>query len=166
MLTRGRPTIVYPEQVLTFQLTGPVTLAADFNSEAFQPVSQEDYQQGSMRPYGPSGYGPGGYGPGLWAGNSSAAPGYYGYGTAIRILTMARITDTVTIRGGVPGSASVSTVEASTAAVFMAAVSAVAVASMVVAADMVAAGTAKRNIVLSGPAACRPGLHFSNLGSV
>jgi len=77
MLTRGRPTVVYPEQVLTFQLTGPVTLAADFNSEAFQPVSQQDYQQGSMRPYGPSGYGAGGYGPGYGA---APAPGYYGYG--------------------------------------------------------------------------------------
>jgi hypothetical protein len=77
MLTRGRPTIVYPEQVFTFQLTGPVTLAADFNSEAFQPVSQQDYQQGSMRPYGPSGYGPSGYGPGYGA---APAPGYYGYG--------------------------------------------------------------------------------------
>jgi hypothetical protein len=69
MLTRGRPTIVFPEQVLTFQLTNPVTLTADFNSEAFQPVSQEDYQQGSMRPYG-------GYGPGY---ATAPAPGYYGY---------------------------------------------------------------------------------------
>jgi hypothetical protein len=79
MLTRGRPTIVYPEQVLTFQLTGPVTLAADFNSEAFQPVSQGDYQQGSMRPYGPSAYGSGGYGPGGY-GSGGYGPGGYGSG--------------------------------------------------------------------------------------
>jgi len=72
MLTRGRPTVLYPEQVLTFQLVNPVTITADFNNPAFQPVSQEDYRQSSL--YRP-GYGGGpGYGPGYYA-----APGYYGY---------------------------------------------------------------------------------------
>ncbi len=78
MLTRGRPTIVYPEQLLTFQLTNPVTVTADFNSEAFEPVSQRDYQQSSLR-YGPQGYGPQGYGQGYGPGYAPA-PGYYGYG--------------------------------------------------------------------------------------
>ncbi|MGA3026712.1 MAG: hypothetical protein ABSF98_18275 [Bryobacteraceae bacterium] len=72
MLTRGRPTVVYPEQVFTFSLVNPVTLTADFNSEAFQPVTQRDYQQSSLRTYGPQGYGQG-YGPGY-----APPPGYYG----------------------------------------------------------------------------------------
>jgi len=73
MLTRGRPTVLYPEQVLTFALTAPVTVTADFNNEAFQPVGQQDYRQSSMRP----GYGGGG--PGYGASGYYAAPGYYGY---------------------------------------------------------------------------------------
>ena len=72
LLTRGRPTVVYPESVLSFRLASPVTVDG---TEAFQPVSNQDYGQvGSRRP----GYGPPapGYGP--------PAPGYgppaYGYG--------------------------------------------------------------------------------------
>jgi hypothetical protein len=80
MLTRGRPTIVYPEQVITFQLTSPVTVTADFNSQAFQPVSQMTYQGSLRSPYGPQGYGPG-YGGAYGGGYASApGPGYYGYG--------------------------------------------------------------------------------------
>jgi hypothetical protein len=73
MLTRGRPTVVYPEQEFTFSLVNPVTITANFNSEAFEPVSQRDYQS-SMRPYGP---GPQSYGPGY---AYAPAPSYYGYG--------------------------------------------------------------------------------------
>jgi len=82
MLTRGRPTIVYPEQLLTFQLTSPVTITADFNSQAFVPVSQASQYQSSLRPrsygspYGGPGYGGSGYGP---AYSAAPAPGYYGY---------------------------------------------------------------------------------------
>ena len=57
MLTRGRPTVVYPEQVLTFRLEQPVTVDTTRSTEAFQAVSQQqDYQQGMQRrpppPYG------------------------------------------------------------------------------------------------------------------
>jgi hypothetical protein len=70
LLTRGKQTVLYPEQVLTFRLVNPVTVAADFNGEAFQAVSQQDYQQSALRTYSPQRYssGPGYYG------------GYYGYG--------------------------------------------------------------------------------------
>jgi len=62
MLTRGRPTIVYPEQVLTFRLEQPVTIDTTHSAEAFQPVSQQEYQQGMQRRPPPPGYGYGGYG--------------------------------------------------------------------------------------------------------
>ena len=77
LLTRGRPTIVYPESVLSFRLANPVTVNG---SQAFQPVSNQDYGASAQRPaprpgYGPPapGYGPPppGYGP---------PPPYYPYG--------------------------------------------------------------------------------------
>ncbi|HTP85558.1 MAG TPA: hypothetical protein VMJ34_01360 [Bryobacteraceae bacterium] len=67
LLTRGKPTVLYPEQVLTFRLIDPVTVKADFNNEAFQPVSQQDYERSSLRAYGPR------PAPSLYG-------GYYGYG--------------------------------------------------------------------------------------
>lgn len=62
LLTRGHPTVVYPESVLSFRLAQPVTLG---NTDAFYPVSQRDYAQAAppQRPQGP------GYG---------APPPYYG----------------------------------------------------------------------------------------
>src|SRR5579871_1223954 len=69
LLTRGRPTVVYPETPLTFALDAPVNV--DVN-EAFQPASQQDYNANlQQRPPAPRyGYGPRpAYGP---------APYYYG----------------------------------------------------------------------------------------
>jgi hypothetical protein len=65
LLTRGRPSIVYPEQVLSFRLANSVTVDG---TEAFQPVTNQDYGQASQRRPGPGygqGYGapPPGYGP-------------------------------------------------------------------------------------------------------
>jgi len=78
LLTRGRPTIVYPETPLTFRLDSPVTL--DANYEAFQPASQpQNYgQQGAMRGPGPGAPGPG-YGYGYGPGAPPPPPAYYGY---------------------------------------------------------------------------------------
>jgi len=76
LLTRGRPTVIYPESVLTFQIQAPVEIATDRAPQAFQYVnSQQDYGRGpamANRPAPPSpGYGYGsGYGP-------AYAPGYY-----------------------------------------------------------------------------------------
>jgi hypothetical protein len=43
LLTRGRPTEVYPEATLTFRTTEPLTILTDRSSLAFVPVRQEDY---------------------------------------------------------------------------------------------------------------------------
>ena len=76
LLTRGRPTIVYPESVLSFRLANPITVDG---TQAFRPVSQQDYGMTAQRPgYGPSGsgYGPGGYGA---PGPGYGPPPYGGY---------------------------------------------------------------------------------------
>jgi len=79
LLTRGRPTIVYPETPLTFRLDAPVSF--DANNTAFQPPSQQDYGQGAVRrPGPPAGYGYGygaPYGPGPAYGYYP--PAYYPY---------------------------------------------------------------------------------------
>ncbi len=84
LLTRGRPTIVYPETPLTFRLDSPVTI--DANYDAFLPAAQpqQGYSQGPMRGPGPGGPGPGGpgygygYGPGAY-GPGGPPPPAYGY---------------------------------------------------------------------------------------
>jgi len=77
LLTRGRPTVIYPESVLTFQVSAPVEIATDRAPQAFQPVnSQPAYARGG---YG-QGYGQGpatGYGPAPYPGPAAPA---YGYG--------------------------------------------------------------------------------------
>ena len=54
LLTRGHSTVVYPEQVLSFRLANPVTVEG---TEAFHPVSQQDYGVASRRPAPGPGYG-------------------------------------------------------------------------------------------------------------
>jgi hypothetical protein len=41
--TRGRPTEIPPETVLSFRLQAPVTISTDKSQYAFQPVTQSDY---------------------------------------------------------------------------------------------------------------------------
>jgi type IV secretion system protein VirB10 len=43
LVTRGHPSVIYPEQVLTFRLDAPVRIATQNAPEAFQPVRQGDY---------------------------------------------------------------------------------------------------------------------------
>lgn len=93
LLTRGKPTVIPPETVLTFQLQNPVTVSTARSGPAFRPVTSQDYKQGTLRrrtehsadeTYGPPpppywGYGPWGYGP--WAYYpGSFVFGYYGLG--------------------------------------------------------------------------------------
>jgi hypothetical protein len=84
LLTRGHPTILYPETVMTFRVEQPVTISTEHASQAFRYVDPRDYQTtGAPRmqtAYGPgygappvSAYGPG-YGPGYYP------PYGYGYG--------------------------------------------------------------------------------------
>ena len=54
LLTRGRPTLIYPESVLTFQVTAPVTISTEHAPQAFQYVNtQQPYlsQQRQPAPY-------------------------------------------------------------------------------------------------------------------
>lgn len=65
LLTRGEPTVVYPETALTFQLQTPVTIEG--SSQSFRPASQQDYQPAQQLHRSPPprpayrGYGPGPY---------------------------------------------------------------------------------------------------------
>jgi hypothetical protein len=84
LLTRGHPTIVYPETVMTFKIEQPVTISTEHAPQAFRYVSPADYQQAGptrMVSRGP-GYGvpPGAaaYGPGYYA--PYGYPYGYGYG--------------------------------------------------------------------------------------
>jgi hypothetical protein len=76
LLTRGQPTVVAPETLLTFRIEAPVTIATDRAPQAFRYVEPPDYQRGpgpAQRPaYAAS---PGGYG------YAPAPYPYYGYGS-------------------------------------------------------------------------------------
>ncbi len=52
LLTRGRPTIIYPETALTFRLEAPFTFGIDNEASlrAFAPVQSDDYKQQALRP--------------------------------------------------------------------------------------------------------------------
>ena len=84
LLTRGRPTEISPESMLTFQMEAPVTVATDRAPQAFRYAEGQDYgrgysyaQSGGPRPAGPpppayapyyGGYYGGYYGPGYFWG--------------------------------------------------------------------------------------------------
>lgn len=86
LLTRGRPTLIYPETVMTFRVQAPVEIATDHAPQAFRYVDDRDYGpahgQGPPRPaygaYGAPAPGPypGAYPPAY--GYAAPAP-YYGY---------------------------------------------------------------------------------------
>lgn len=87
MLTRGRPTVIYPETLLTFRLTAPVTISTARSAAAFQPPTAADYGNGQqMRPrYNtgpPSLYGRPAYyaAPYPYYSYYPYYPGFYGYG--------------------------------------------------------------------------------------
>jgi len=47
LVTRGRPTVIAPETVLSFRLQAPVTISTADSQFAFQPVTQADYDSHS-----------------------------------------------------------------------------------------------------------------------
>ena len=56
LLTRGKPTVIYPESVLTFRIEQPVTIATDHAPQAFRYADTRDYRapvMTSRAPYGP-----------------------------------------------------------------------------------------------------------------
>jgi hypothetical protein len=57
--TRGQPTVLYPETLLTFRLLDPATITTQQAQQAFRPVNQADYGstsavESSPRPLGPT----------------------------------------------------------------------------------------------------------------
>src|SRR6266849_3418904 len=48
LLTRGRPTILEPEEPLSFRLVDPVRIDTTQSQQAFQPVNQRDFAGGTM----------------------------------------------------------------------------------------------------------------------
>ena len=78
LLTRGRPTVVYPETPLTFSMETPIVI--DNSQQSFQYASQVNYNAGMARPPAPRpGYGTA-YGPGYYP---PPAPYYGGYGPGV-----------------------------------------------------------------------------------
>jgi hypothetical protein len=53
LLTRGRPTIVEPETLLSFRLVDPMKIDTTQSQHAFQPVTQQDFDGGRMEHRGP-----------------------------------------------------------------------------------------------------------------
>lgn len=47
LLTRGRPSVIYPESVLTFRIQAPVLISTDRAPQAFRYVEPADYDQPS-----------------------------------------------------------------------------------------------------------------------
>jgi hypothetical protein len=56
LLTRGHPTVIYPESILTFRLSEPVTISTDRAPQAFQYMSANQYSNGYNN--GPGAQGP------------------------------------------------------------------------------------------------------------
>jgi hypothetical protein len=77
LLTRGEPTVVAPEQILTFQLEAPLTFSTEHSSQAYHYIEPGEYDQ----PYASQGPPPRSYG---YAPAPAYAayppPYYYGYG--------------------------------------------------------------------------------------
>ena len=52
LVTRGKPTVLYPEMMLTFRLEGPLTVSVA-HSGAFRPARREDNVQPALYPRSP-----------------------------------------------------------------------------------------------------------------
>jgi hypothetical protein len=53
LTTRGRPTVIPPETLLSFQLATPIAITTEHSRLAFRPVTQADYQR-DQDAYAPS----------------------------------------------------------------------------------------------------------------
>jgi len=78
LLTRGKPTFITPEQVLTFRVENPIVVSTDRAPQAFRYVGPGDYQSQQARPYAPRSPAPY-YGVGYPVYGPAYYP-YYGYG--------------------------------------------------------------------------------------
>jgi len=74
LLTRGHPTIITPESVLTFRIEAAVPIATDHAPQAFRTVGPNEYSQPQLQAGRPGGYAaPGG---GAYYAGSPYAAGY------------------------------------------------------------------------------------------
>jgi len=85
LLTRGRPTVIYPESVLTFRIQAPVEIATDRAPQAFHYATNRDYGTGgapgyAQRPPPPVRSAPGYYGPAYYP-----YPYYWGSGLSVYV---------------------------------------------------------------------------------
>ena len=79
--TRGRPTVIAPETVLSFRLESPITISTERSQFAFQPVTQDDYNSHTATSRPERLVAPGGPGyPRPYYGYPYAYPYGYGYG--------------------------------------------------------------------------------------
>jgi hypothetical protein len=93
LLTRGHPTVVYPETVLTFQSETPVTVDLSRAPQAYRFVGPEDYNRNTPTTtvvrraptvvYGAPGYY--GYDPYYYGGYGFGGYPYYGWGPSVGI---------------------------------------------------------------------------------
>ncbi len=84
LLTRGLPTIIEPEEQLSFRLVDPVRIDTTQSQQAFWPVTQQDFDGGGLERRGPPRHVAGGYpGPVLYPcgyyGSCYAHPGFVGF---------------------------------------------------------------------------------------
>jgi hypothetical protein len=78
LVTRGEPSVIYPEQVLTFRIEQPLTVSTEHSPQAFRYVQPGEYSEASYNPPPPSpAYGA--PGPGYAASPYYAPYPYYGY---------------------------------------------------------------------------------------
>jgi hypothetical protein len=81
LVTRGHPTLLYPEQILTFRVEAPVAVSTEGAPQAFRWVNPSDYERPydvQNRPGPPNGAYYGGYG--YASPYGYAYPYAYGYG--------------------------------------------------------------------------------------
>jgi hypothetical protein len=78
LLTRGQPTIIYPETPLTFRISAPVEIATDHAPQAFHYAQNRDYGPSYSQRPPTSGYGYAGA-PGPVAPVPYYGPAYYPY---------------------------------------------------------------------------------------
>jgi len=76
LVTRGQPSVIYPEQELTFRIEEPLTVSTEHAPQAFRYVQPNEYS--NQLAYGP-GPGYGAPAPGYAAGYAVAPAPYYGY---------------------------------------------------------------------------------------
>ena len=77
LVTRGHPSIIYPEQILTFRLEAPLNISTERSQQAFRYVEPGEYDRPAYN--GPQTGANYGYGSGPYAAATPYPAPYYGY---------------------------------------------------------------------------------------